>query len=56
MLLFFVKPLTWYKTVSDPLKEGHHFDQSLGGVAGLFENIRSNTQVQSFYSLPRAIR
>ncbi|KAL8779618.1 MAG: hypothetical protein Q9194_001361 [Teloschistes cf. exilis] len=32
------------KTVSDPLKEGHHFDQSLGGIAGLFENIRSNTQ------------
>jgi hypothetical protein len=35
------------KTVSHPLKEGHHFDQSLGGVAGLFENIRSNTQAQS---------
>lgn len=32
------------KTVSDPLKEGQHFDQSLGGIAGLFENIRSNTQ------------
>ncbi|KAL5114607.1 hypothetical protein ACEQ8H_007512 [Pleosporales sp. CAS-2024a] len=32
------------KTVKDPLKEGHHFDQSLGGIAGLFENIRSNTQ------------
>jgi len=32
------------KTVSHPLKEGHHFDQSLGGVAGLFDNIRSNTQ------------
>ena len=32
------------KTVSDPLKEGHHFDQNLGGVAGLFENMRSNTQ------------
>ncbi|MCJ1312508.1 hypothetical protein MMC25_006182 [Agyrium rufum] len=32
------------KSVSDPLKEGHHFDQALGGVAGLFENIRSNTQ------------
>ena len=31
-------------TVSDPLKEGHHFDQQLGGIAGLFENIRSNTQ------------
>lgn len=26
------------------MKEGHHFDQALGGVAGLFENIRSNTQ------------
>ncbi|KAL9121224.1 MAG: hypothetical protein Q9187_002219 [Circinaria calcarea] len=32
------------KTVSHPLKEGHHFEQSLGGVAGLFENIRANTQ------------
>jgi hypothetical protein len=35
------------KTVSQPLKEGHHFDQNLGGIAGLFENIRSNTQAQS---------
>lgn len=34
------------KTVSHPLKEGHHFDQSLGGVAGMFDNIRSNTQVR----------
>ena len=33
------------QTISDPLKEGHHFDQSLGGVAGFFENMRSNTQV-----------
>lgn len=32
------------KTVSHPLKEGHHFDQSLGGVAGMFDSIRSNTQ------------
>lgn len=32
------------KTVNSPLKEGHHFDQSLGGVAGLFDNIRTNTQ------------
>ncbi|KAF2157190.1 PH domain-containing protein [Myriangium duriaei CBS 260.36] len=32
------------KTVSNPLKEGHHFDQQLGGVAGMFDNIRSNTQ------------
>ncbi|KIW04321.1 uncharacterized protein PV09_04613 [Verruconis gallopava] len=31
------------KTVSNPLKEGHHFDQNLGGVAGMFESIRSNT-------------
>jgi hypothetical protein len=34
-------------SVSSPLKEGHHFDQSLGGVAGLFENIRANTLAQS---------
>jgi len=32
------------QTISQPLKEGHHFDQSLGGVAGFFENLRSNTQ------------
>merc|ERR1711939_321226 len=32
------------KTISDPLKEGHHFDQNLGGIAGLFENMRQNTQ------------
>ena len=32
------------KTVSSPLKEGHHFDQSLGGIAGMFDNVRSNTQ------------
>jgi hypothetical protein len=33
------------KTVSDPLREGHHFSQSAGGVSAWFENIRSNTQV-----------
>ncbi|KAK7744764.1 hypothetical protein SLS62_010067 [Diatrype stigma] len=32
------------KTISQPLREGAHFDQSLGGVAGLFENMRSNSQ------------
>ncbi|KAL3422056.1 PH domain-containing protein [Phlyctema vagabunda] len=32
------------KTIADPLKEGNHFDQSLGGIAGLFENMRANTQ------------
>ncbi|KZF21119.1 PH domain-containing protein [Xylona heveae TC161] len=32
------------KTVSDPLREAHHFEQQLGGVAGFFENVRSNTQ------------
>lgn len=32
------------KTISNPLREGHHFDQSLGGVAGFFENMRTNTQ------------
>ncbi|KAI1435422.1 PH domain-containing protein [Xylaria sp. CBS 124048] len=32
------------KTVARPLREGHHFDQGVGGVAGLFENIRVNTQ------------
>ncbi|KAE8372762.1 hypothetical protein BDV26DRAFT_273432 [Aspergillus bertholletiae] len=32
------------KTVSEPLKESHHFSQSAGGVASMFENIRANTQ------------
>ncbi|KAK4150885.1 putative HECT-type ubiquitin ligase-interacting protein cred [Chaetomidium leptoderma] len=32
------------KTISKPLREGQHFDQSLGGVAGFFENMRVNTQ------------
>lgn len=32
------------KTISNPLREAHHFDQNLGGIAGLFENIRANTQ------------
>lgn len=35
------------KTLSNPLREGHHFDTALGGIAGLFENIRANTQAQS---------
>lgn len=35
------------KTLSNPLKEQHHFDSALGGVSGLFENLRSNTQAQS---------
>lgn len=32
------------QAIQNPLKEGHHFDQSLGGVAGFFENMRTNTQ------------
>ncbi|KAH8684608.1 hypothetical protein BGZ60DRAFT_366083 [Tricladium varicosporioides] len=32
------------KTINNPLREGHHFDQNLGGIAGLFENMRQNTQ------------
>lgn len=32
------------KTISQPLREGRHFDQGLGGVAGYFENMRVNTQ------------
>lgn len=34
------------KTISHPLREGAHFDQGLGGVAGFFENMRVNTQVR----------
>jgi hypothetical protein len=32
------------KTVNEPLKEGHHFSSSAGGITGLFENLRNNTQ------------
>ncbi|KKK17708.1 hypothetical protein AOCH_006244 [Aspergillus ochraceoroseus] len=32
------------KTVNEPLKEGHHFSQSAGGVSSFFESVRSNTQ------------
>ncbi|KAF4595577.1 PH domain protein [Ophiocordyceps camponoti-floridani] len=32
------------KMISSPLRHGHHFDQSLGGIAGFFENVRANTQ------------
>ncbi|KAF9246046.1 hypothetical protein DTO027I6_4146 [Penicillium roqueforti] len=32
------------KTVNEPLKEAHHFSTSGGGVAGMFESIRCNTQ------------
>jgi len=32
------------KTIQNPLREGHHFQQELGGMAGLFENMRTNTQ------------
>ncbi|KAL1297822.1 hypothetical protein AAFC00_006351 [Neodothiora populina] len=35
------------KTVNQPLKEGHQFDQNLGGIAAMFDNIRSNTQAIS---------
>jgi len=35
------------KAVSHPLKEGHQFEQALGGVSGLFQNLRANTQAQS---------
>ena len=35
------------KTLQSPVKEGHHFDQALGGVHGLFENLRANTQAES---------
>ncbi|KIW63060.1 hypothetical protein PV04_09938 [Phialophora macrospora] len=37
---------TVMKTLSNPLREAHHFDAALGGVAGLFENLRANTQAQ----------
>lgn len=35
------------KSLSHPLKEAHHFDSALGGISGVFENLRANTQSQS---------
>lgn len=35
------------KAVSSPLKEGHHFSQQMGGISGMFDNIRANTQAIS---------
>ncbi|QSZ36015.1 hypothetical protein DSL72_007139 [Monilinia vaccinii-corymbosi] len=32
------------KTIANPLREGHHFQQELGGIAGLFEGMRTNVQ------------
>lgn len=32
------------KTISSPLKQGDQFDPNLGGITGLFENLRTNTQ------------
>jgi len=33
------------KTVSNPLKEGEHFDANPGGVVEMFDNIKTTTQV-----------
>ncbi|KAK5217610.1 hypothetical protein LTR47_011844 [Exophiala xenobiotica] len=35
------------KTISSPLQEASHFDSALGGISGLFENLRANTQAQT---------
>ncbi|KAJ5661986.1 uncharacterized protein N7477_009602 [Penicillium maclennaniae] len=32
------------KTVSEPLKESHHFSSSEGGITSLFESMRNNSQ------------
>lgn len=39
------------KEVSHPLKEGHQFDSQLGGINGMFENIKGQTQVTKLYLL-----
>jgi len=46
------------KTVSEPLREGHHFAQDIGGVASFFENVRTNTQAitQSHAETERALK
>ncbi|KAF3484438.1 PH domain-containing protein [Arthroderma uncinatum] len=33
-----------FKTVSEPIKEEHHFDKGASGISGLFEVLRRNTQ------------
>ncbi|KAL1990052.1 hypothetical protein VTN49DRAFT_6633 [Thermomyces lanuginosus] len=35
------------KTINNPLKEGHHFHPGPGGVTGMFDNLRKNTQAIS---------
>ena len=37
---------TVMKTLNNPLREANHFDSALGGVNGLFENLRTNSQAQ----------
>ncbi len=37
---------TVMKTLNSPLRDAHQFDTALGGVVGLFENLRTNTQAQ----------
>ncbi|POS85485.1 hypothetical protein EPUL_002089 [Erysiphe pulchra] len=46
------------KTLQGPLKAGHHFDQKVGGIASLFENIRQNTQglVNSYLETEKNIK
>lgn len=34
------------KTINQPLKEGEHFDHNPGGISGLFDSMRQNTQVR----------
>ncbi|KAF2857394.1 hypothetical protein K470DRAFT_260872 [Piedraia hortae CBS 480.64] len=45
------------KALSHPLREGENFDQRLGGIAGLFDNLRSNTQgqVNSHYETAKTL-
>lgn len=33
------------KTINQPLREGDHFDHAPGGIAGMFDSMRQNTQV-----------
>lgn len=40
------------KTVNSPLREGEHFDHNPGGVASLFDQIRTSTQVSRLQDTP----
>lgn len=41
------------KTINSPLREPEHFDHSPGGISGMFDLMRTNTQVHIKLALRR---